>query len=112
MNLKPINNEALVACHHLTCAYGDNIVVNDVTFSVERGEFVGIVGPSGSGKTTLLMVLAGLERADTGRIVVAGTDLTDLGEDALARFRGRNVGIVFQSRHFLGEAHALEVLLP
>ena len=66
------------------------------------------MGPSGSGKTTLLMVLAGLERADTGSIMVAGEDLGQLDEDALARFRGRNVGIVFQSFHLIPTMTALE----
>ena len=72
-------------------------ILKDIDLHIGRGEAIGLVGPSGSGKTTLLMVLAGLERADTGSIVVAGSDLRQLDEDALARFRGRNVGIVFQS---------------
>src|SRR5207247_1819093 len=72
------------------------------------GEAVGLTGPSGSGKSTLLMVMAGLERADAGSIVVAGEDLGRLDEDALARFRGRNVGIVFQSFHLIPTMTALE----
>src|SRR6187397_359499 len=72
-------------------------ILKDIDLDIGRGEAIGLVGPSGSGKSTLLMVLAGLERADTGSIKVAGEDLTHLSEDALARFRGRNVGIVFQS---------------
>ena len=68
MNLKPISGEALVACHHLTCAFGDNVVVNDVTFTVERGEFVGIVGPSGSGKTTLLRSILGMVEPVHGEV--------------------------------------------
>src|SRR4029079_7240779 len=72
-------------------------ILKDVDLHIGRGEAVGLVGPSGSGKTTLLMIMAGLERADSGSILVAGSDLRGLDEDALARFRGRNVGIVFQS---------------
>ena len=67
-----------------------------------------MVGPSGSGKSTLLMVMAGLERPDTGSVVIAGETLGALGEDALARFRGRNVGIVFQSFHLIPTMTALE----
>ena len=88
-------------------------VLRGISLDVARGEAVGLVGPSGSGKSTLLMVMAGLERADSGRITVAGTDLGRLDEDALARFRGRNVGIVFQAFHLVPTMTALEnVALP
>jgi putative ABC transport system ATP-binding protein len=83
-------------------------ILKDIDLAIGRGEAIGLVGPSGSGKSTLLMVLAGLERADTGSIVVAGEDLRRLDEDALARFRGRNVGIVFQSFHLIPTMTALE----
>ena len=88
-------------------------ILKDIDLNIGRGEAIGLVGPSGSGKTTLLMVLAGLERVDTGSIVVAGEDLGKLDEDALARFRGRNVGIVFQSFHLIPTMTALEnVAIP
>jgi putative ABC transport system ATP-binding protein len=83
-------------------------ILKDIDLHIGRGEAIGLVGPSGSGKTTLLMVLAGLERADTGSITVAGSDLRKLNEDELARFRGRNVGIVFQSFHLIPTMTALE----
>src|SRR5215211_2987428 len=83
-------------------------ILKDIDLHIGRGEAVGLVGPSGSGKTTLLMVLAGLERADTGSIMVAGSDLRQLDENALARFRGRYVGIVFQSFHLIPTMTALE----
>ena len=83
-------------------------ILKDIDLHIGRGEAVGLVGPSGSGKSTLLMVMAGLERADTGSIVAADTNLNKLDEDALARFRGRNVGIVFQSFHLIPTMTALE----
>jgi putative ABC transport system ATP-binding protein len=83
-------------------------ILKDITLHIGQGEAVGLVGPSGSGKSTLLMVMAGLERADTGSVVVAGEDVGRLDEDRLARFRGRHVGIVFQSFHLIPTMTALE----
>jgi putative ABC transport system ATP-binding protein len=83
-------------------------ILKDIDLHIGRGEAIGLVGPSGSGKSTLLMVMAGLERTDTGSVTVAGSDLGALDEDALARFRGRNIGIVFQSFHLIPTMTALE----
>ncbi|XOK11081.1 ABC transporter ATP-binding protein [Agrobacterium tumefaciens] len=83
-------------------------VLKNINLSIGESEAVGIVGPSGSGKSTLLMVLAGLERLDSGEIIIADTELHKLGEDALADFRGRNIGIVFQSFHLIANMTALE----
>ena len=83
-------------------------ILKDITLHIGPGEAIGLTGPSGSGKSTLLMVMAGLERSDTGTVIVAGHDLGRLGEDALARFRGRHVGIVFQSFHLIPTMTALE----
>jgi len=83
-------------------------VLREVSLQVARGESIGLVGPSGSGKSTLLMVIAGLERIDSGRVVVAGQDYAGLGEDALARFRGSQIGFVFQAFHLMQTMTALE----
>ena len=83
-------------------------ILKDIGLHIKPGETVGLVGPSGSGKSTLLMVMAGLERPDTGTVTVAGNDLATMDEDSLARFRGRNVGIVFQSFHLIPTMTALE----
>jgi putative ABC transport system ATP-binding protein len=83
-------------------------ILKDIDLHIGRGEAIGLVGPSGSGKSTLLMVMAGLERPDTGSVMAAGHDLGALSEDALARFRGRHVGIVFQSFHLIPTMTALE----
>lgn len=88
-------------------------ILKGVSLGIARGEAVGLVGPSGSGKSTLLMTMAGLERPDSGKIIVENTDLSGLDEDALARFRGRRIGIVFQSFHLVPTMTALEnVALP
>jgi putative ABC transport system ATP-binding protein len=83
-------------------------ILKDISLRVASGETIGLIGPSGSGKSTLLMVMAGLERPDSGEVVVNGTPFNALDEDALARFRGRQVGIVFQSFHLIPTMTALE----
>lgn len=95
---------------HLTLGEGAGRVhiLKGIDLDIERNTSVGLVGPSGSGKSTLLMVMAGLERADDGSVVVAGSELGKLTEDQLARFRGRNVGIIFQSFHLVPNMTALE----
>ena len=81
--------------------------------TVERGEFVAVMGPSGCGKSTLLNLIAGLESPDDGSIVLDGTELTELGEDDLARMRRRQIGIVFQFFNLLEGMSVLEnVALP
>ena len=87
---------------------GNVDILRGVDLEVRPGEALGIVGPSGSGKTTLLMVIAGLEKASRGEVVVAGKSLMDLSEDELAAFRRDHVGIVFQSFHLIPTMTALE----
>ena len=83
-------------------------ILKNISLTIARGETVSLTGPSGSGKSTLLMAMAGLERADGGRIEIEGTDIGGLGEDHLARFRGKRIGIVFQSFHLIPTMTALE----
>ncbi|MBI4921283.1 MAG: ABC transporter ATP-binding protein [Devosia nanyangense] len=83
-------------------------ILRDVAFRVEAAEVAAIVGPSGSGKTSLLMLLAGLERPTSGKVIVAGQDLSALSEDGLALFRRKTVGIVFQSFHLIPSLSALD----
>jgi putative ABC transport system ATP-binding protein len=100
---------------HLTVpsAAGPVNILRGIDLDIRAGEAVGVVGPSGSGKTSLLMVLAGLEGATSGSVKLAGQELTRLGEDALARLRRREVGIVFQAFHLIASMTALEnVAIP
>jgi putative ABC transport system ATP-binding protein len=83
-------------------------ILKDIDLHIRRGEAVALLGPSGSGKSTLLMVMTGLERPDSGSVRVAGQALLGLDEDQLARFRGKNVGIVFQAFHLIPTMTALE----
>lgn len=88
-------------------------ILGGIDLRVCAGETVGLIGPSGSGKTSLLMIIAGLERATSGRVVIAGEDLAALDEDGLAAFRGRRIGVVFQNFHLVPTMTALEnVALP
>src|SRR4051812_29409552 len=88
-------------------------VFEELTLTVERGEMLAIVGPSGIGKSTLLHLLGGLDRPDSGTIVVDGRNVTSMSNDDLAKFRNRNVGFVFQFHHLLPEFTAEEnVAMP
>ena len=88
-------------------------ILKRITLDIGRGEAIGLVGASGSGKSTLLMTIAGLERPDSGSIRIDGQRLDGLDEDALARFRGARIGIVFQSFHLIATMTALEnVAIP
>ncbi len=83
-------------------------VLNNVSITVQVGEFVVIEGKSGSGKSTLLSLLSGLDRPDSGKINLGGTEITDLSEDELAPFRNRTIGYVFQSFHLVPSLTAFE----
>ncbi len=97
----------------LTSRAGAVEILRGITLDVAAGQSVAIVGASGSGKTSLLMILAGLERATSGQVVIAGHDYAKLNEDALALVRGRDIGIVFQSFHLVPTMTAIEnVALP
>jgi putative ABC transport system ATP-binding protein len=92
---------------------GPVAILRGIDLAVETGDAIAAVGPSGSGKSTLLMVIAGLERATSGSVQVLDTDYAGLDEDALARLRASNIGIVFQSFHLVPTMTALEnVALP
>ncbi|MFN4172650.1 MAG: ABC transporter ATP-binding protein [Pseudorhodobacter sp.] len=83
-------------------------ILRGITLDVARGETLGLIGPSGSGKSSLLMLMGGLERATGGSVKALGQDLTAMDEDALARFRRGNMGVVFQSFHLIPTMTALE----
>ena len=88
-------------------------VLRNISLSIDTGEFIAFMGPSGSGKTTLLNLIAGIDKPTSGRVLVAGTDLTGLDESALAEWRARNVGFIFQFYNLIPVLTALEnVELP
>ena len=88
-------------------------ILKGISLQVNKGETIGLVGPSGSGKSSLLMLMGGLERATGGQVLALGQDLTAMNEDALARFRRDNMGVVFQSFHLIPTMTALEnVAIP
>lgn len=100
---------------HLTLpsSAGPVHILRGISLEVTRGETVSVVGPSGSGKSSMMMIMAGLERASQGRIVIADNDFAEMDEDALARFRRDGVGIVFQNFHLVPTMTALEnVAIP
>ena len=94
----------------LTLGEGDvrTEILKGVSLTLAPGEKVAVLGPSGSGKSSLMAVVAGLERADSGRARLAGQDIGGLDEDQLARLRGRSVGIILQAFHLLPTMTALE----
>ena len=83
-------------------------ILKNISLNVSTGESLALIGPSGSGKSSLLMLLGGLERASSGSVRVAGTELSDLNEDQLAFLRRDQMGIVFQSFHLIPTMSALE----
>jgi len=109
--------DSILRVDRLTKTYATNAgrltVLNGVSFDLEAGGTLAIVGPSGSGKTTLLGLCAGLDRATTGSVVLAGEPLDGLDEDARARVRNRHVGFVFQNYQLVPTLTAIEnVLVP
>ncbi|MBR2249587.1 MAG: ABC transporter ATP-binding protein [Prevotella sp.] len=94
-------------------SFGQLEVLKGITLDISEGEVVSIVGPSGAGKTTLLQIIGTLDKPDAGRVVIAGTDVSDLSEHKLSAFRNRNIGFVFQFHQLLPEFTALEnILIP
>ena len=92
---------------------GGVTVLEDITLRVQPGEFVGVVGPSGSGKSTLLNMITGIDRPSSGEVFVSGEPVHTLSENQLARWRGRNVGVIFQFFQLLPTLTTLEnVMLP
>ena len=94
-------------------AAGSLVILDGIDLEIKQGETVAIVGASGSGKTTLLGILAGLDEASAGRVVLVDEEISSLDEEARAKVRGQHVGFVFQSFQLLGSLTALEnVMLP
>ena len=90
----------ILKCEGVSKIYGSGDTevraLDDVSFSVEKGEFVSIIGPSGSGKSTLLHILGGVDKPSEGKVYIDGTDIHSLNEDKLAIFRRRQIGLVYQ----------------
>ena len=102
----------ILRIEHLSKVYGqgENQVraVDDVSFSVEKGEFLAIIGPSGSGKSTLLHILGGVDRPTSGKVYVDGQDVYAQGEDHLAIFRRRQVGLIYQFYNLIPVLNVVE----
>ncbi|HTN71393.1 MAG TPA: ABC transporter ATP-binding protein [Methylomirabilota bacterium] len=107
----------LIEVHHLSKFYRRDSfeipVLRNISLNVAGGDFVAFMGPSGSGKTTLLNLIAGLDKPDEGKILIAGTDITELSQTELALWRSHNIGFIFQFYNLIPVLTALEnVELP
>ena len=107
----------ILRCENLTKVYGEGNTaikaLDNISFSVEKGEFVSIVGPSGSGKSTLLHILGGVDQPTEGKVFINGTDSHGLSEDKLAIFRRRQIGLIYQFYNLLPVLNVDEnIVLP
>ena len=103
----------MIELRNITKSFGTLRVLKGIDLDIQQGEVVSIVGPSGAGKTTLLQIMGTLDAADGGTVVINGTDVTQLSQKQLARFRNRQIGFVFQFHQLLPEFTALEnVMIP
>jgi putative ABC transport system ATP-binding protein len=112
-----VDRRALVEIEHLTKSYvrGEQVVpvLTDINLVIREGDFVAMMGPSGSGKSTLLNLVAGIDKPDSGRLAVAGEDITQLSDTELADWRARTVGFIFQFYNLMPVLTAFEnVELP
>ena len=106
-------NEKMIEIQGVTKSFGTLQVLKGIDLIIYKGEVVSIVGPSGAGKTTLLQIMGTLDKADTGRVLIDGTEVSALGEKELSAFRNRRIGFVFQFHQLLPEFTALEnVMMP
>lgn len=104
-----------IECNEIVRSFGDPplVVLKSLTFSVEKGEFVGITGRSGSGKSTLLYVVSGLDDLTAGTVHLSGMNIHDMETEELHRFRNKNMGFVFQFHYLLPELTTMEnILMP
>ena len=100
-------------CNGITKSFGQLQVLKGIDLSIDKGEVVSIVGPSGAGKTTLLQIIGTLDRADSGKVIINGTDVSRMNGKELSAFRNREIGFVFQFHQLLPEFTALEnVTIP
>ncbi len=103
----------MLQAQNISKSYGDLQVLSGLDISIKQKEIAAIVGKSGSGKSTLLHILGTLDQPDSGSIIIDGTDVTQLGQRELARFRNEKIGFIFQFHHLLNEFTALEnVCMP
>lgn len=103
----------MIEAHNITRSFGHLQVLKGIDLSVEKGEIVSIVGKSGAGKTTLLHILGSLDKPDSGRVIISGTDIIGLNDRELSDFRNRHIGFVFQFHQLLPEFSAIEnVMMP
>lgn len=114
---EPLGGSPFILVENVTKEYRSGSTVHmalkNVSLEIGRGEFVALVGPSGSGKTTLIHLISGLDTPTRGRVVVGGVEISSMGEASRARWRRRNVGIVFQFLHLVPTLTALEnIMLP
>ena len=103
----------MITIENITKSFGSLQVLKGIDLHIDRGEVVSIVGPSGAGKTTLLQIIGTLDRPDSGSVLVDGIDVTTLSQKALADFRNRHLGFVFQFHQLLPEFTAIEnIMIP
>lgn len=103
----------MIEVQGVTKSFGDLLVLKGIDLVIYKGEVVSIVGPSGAGKTTLLQIMGTLDKADSGKVYIDGTDVGELKEKQFSAFRNQHVGFVFQFHQLLPEFTALEnVMIP